>query len=511
MLSTVTATAQDTSATPPTCLEITIAGEKLFCIRDGIGAFTASERAQAIQARLRTFAHSKSTDSSKLTTVSHDNVIDLKYEEQILASLTEADAQANGGENLRAFVDATLKKITLATTHEKESHSSQAILTGVWYTVVASIVLILILTLFSIGFPRIYTRIREAQGRFIRSVRIQSFEILTADRITETLLWMAQASRLLLTLIIFYIYIPLVLSWFPWTEDYAPRIFNYILDPLQQIVTVVIDYIPKFFFLVVIIAATRVLLRLVRFFFLELERGNIRFHGFYKEWAQPTYKLVRFFIFAFALVMAFPYLPGSSSPAFQGVSVFLGVLLSFGSSSAIGNIVAGIVLTYMRPYKIGDRVQISNTVGDITEKTLLITRIRTIKNVDVTVPNTMVLGSHIINYSATAATQGLILNTTVTLGYNIPWQRAHELLVEAARRTEKILATPKPFILQTALNDFAVAYELNAYTAHPNDMAKIYSDLHLHVQDTFNEAGVEIMSPHYLALRKGEESTAHSP
>lgn len=251
-------------------------------------------------------------------------------------------------------------------------------------------------------------------------------------------------------------------------------------------------------------------MKFVKIIFNEIETGSIAFNGFYKEWAQPTFKLLRVVAYGIALVMIFPYLPGSSSPAFQGLSVFLGVLVSFSSGSAIANTISGIVMTYMRPFKIGDRVRIADTVGDVVEKTFLVTRIKTIKNVDITVPNAMVLGSHIINYSSSAQEEGLILNTTVTIGYDVPWKQVHELLKMAAAKTQLIDLDKSPFILQTSLDDFYVSYELNAFTKHANKMALIYSELHQNIQDSFNEAKVEIMSPHYGALRDGNETTVPS-
>jgi small-conductance mechanosensitive channel len=182
------------------------------------------------------------------------------------------------------------------------------------------------------------------------------------------------------------------------------------------------------------------------------------------------------------------------------------VLFSLGSTGAVANIVAGVVLTYMRPFRIGDRVKIAETVGDVIEKTLLVTRVRTIKNVDITVPNAMVLGSHIINYSSVAKERGLILHTSVSIGYAVPWNRVHELLIAAALATDDILKEPKPFVLQTSLDDFFVNYEINAYTEKPNAMVTLYSDLHRHIQDKFNEAGVEIMSPHFSAVRDGNQA-----
>jgi small-conductance mechanosensitive channel len=237
-----------------------------------------------------------------------------------------------------------------------------------------------------------------------------------------------------------------------------------------------------------------------------LERETIRWPGFYPEWAMPTSKMAELVILAFALVIIFPYLPGSDSPAFKGVSIFLGVLFSLGSTSAVANVIAGVILTYTRAFRIGDRVQIADTVGDVIAKTLLATQVRTIKNVVITVPNSLVLGSHIINFSTSANGRGLILHATVTIGYDAPWRQIHALLIAAAEATSDILNEPRPFVLQTSLDDFYVSYQINAFTDQPGKMAAIYSGLYQNIQDKFNEAGVEIMSPHYAAVRDGNST-----
>ena len=221
------------------------------------------------------------------------------------------------------------------------------------------------------------------------------------------------------------------------------------------------------------------------------------------EWAEPTYKIVRFLLLAATTIIIFPYLPGSSSPAFKGISIFLGVLFSLGSTSAVANIVAGIILTYMRAFRLGDRVQIADTVGDVIEISLLVTRIRTIKNVEITIANSMVLSSHFVNFSGSLHEDGLILHTTVTIGYDTPWRQVHELLISAAQATDGIVDHPKPFVLQTALDDFYAHYQINAYTRRASEMSSIYSRMHQNIQDKFYEAGVEIMSPHYSTLRDG--------
>ncbi len=206
-------------------------------------------------------------------------------------------------------------------------------------------------------------------------------------------------------------------------------------------------------------------------------------------------------------VLIFPYLPGSDSPIFKGVSVFLGVLFTFGSAGSLANVVAGLVLTYMRLFKIGERVKIGDVVGDVIEKNLLVTRVRTVKNEIISIPNLTVMNSHTINYSSDAHDRGLILHTTVTIGYDVPWRTMHQALLHAADRTEFLLKDPKPFVLQTSLDDFYVSYQINGYTKEANKQSRIYSELHGHIQDCCNEAGIEILSPHYRAARDGNATT----
>ncbi len=356
-------------------------------------------------------------------------------------------------------------------------------------------------------FQSLTGKIEGWKGTLIQPVKLRTVEILSVQRIAGLLEGAFKLLRWIVTAALAYFYISILFSFFQFTHNWARTLIRYIVGPLSDVFVAFVKYLPNLFFIIVIVYVTRYAIKFVRLIFAELEKGTFRLPGFYGDWAAPTYKIARFLIIAFAAIVIFPYLPGSSSPVFQGISVFLGVLFSLGSTSAIGNIVAGTVITYMRPFKIGDRVKIADTVGDVVEKTLLVTRIRTIKNVDITVPNAMVLGSHIINFSSSASERGLILHTSVTIGYDVPWVRIHELLIAAAGATDNVLKDPKPFVYQTSLDDSYVSYELNAYTDQPNRMANTYSGLHQNIQDKFNEAGVEIMSPSFSAIRDGNKST----
>ncbi|MCB1145512.1 MAG: mechanosensitive ion channel, partial [Leptospiraceae bacterium] len=279
------------------------------------------------------------------------------------------------------------------------------------------------------------------------------------------------------------------------------------LQPVKSVATSLLSYIPDLFFILVIVLFVKYLLKLSHIIFKEIESSTIKFSGFKPDWAMPTYKIVRFLILIFGLIVIFPYLPGSDSEAFKGVSIFLGVLFSLGSTSIVANAVAGLVLTYMDPFRLGDRVQIGESTGDVIEKTILVTRIKTIKNLIITIPNSVVMGAHIINFSSVESKDKLIIHTTVTLGYDVPWRKIHEVLIAAALDTEGVSKSPAPFVHQRSLDDFSVAYELNAYTRDPHAMAGTLSKLHASVQDHCNSAGIEILSPHYRAVRDGNEST----
>jgi small-conductance mechanosensitive channel len=267
-----------------------------------------------------------------------------------------------------------------------------------------------------------------------------------------------------------------------------------------------VAYLPDLFTALVIIGISYLFVRLFRLVFDGMARQRIKVPGFYPEWARTSYHLIRLLIIALTVVVVFPYLPGSDSPAFQGVSIFFGVLLSLGSTTAVANVVAGIVITYTRAFRKGDFVEIAGTEGKIIERTAFVTRIRTPKNVDVSLPNASVMSGKVINYSSQARRSGIRLHTGVTIGYDVPWPKVQELMLSAARATEHIEQDPPPFVLQTSLDDNYVAYELNATTKRVSLRPQIYSELHANILDAFHTAGVEITSPQYRAIRDGNEA-----
>jgi len=495
------APAPSKSAPAPVVLE----GKTLFDIRVAVFSTTPQERAKGINERLAKLVKNRAIRTDSIQVVDDQGVSLIVAEGTQLLGVFDVDAAAEGTTR-EALAARHVESIRAAIEVHNAAFSFRSLLIGALYAVLATAVLLGILFLYRYLFPRIYAKIRAWSGTRIRSIQFQSLELLKAERIVWFFIGLTRWFRILTTALFVYSYLLFVLSLFPWTRGIAAAIIGYILDPLRRFAVAVVDFLPDLFFLIVIAFITRYVMKLARFFFNEVERGRVVLPGFYVDWATPTYKIVRFFILAFALTVAFPFIPGSKSEAFKGVSIFIGILFSLGSTSTISNVMAGLSITYMRAFKVGDRVRIGDTVGDVIDQSLLVTHVRTNKNEDITVPNAMVLNAHIVNYSAQAKEGGLILHTSVTIGYDAPWRTIHELLIEAARKTPCILVTPAPFVLQTALNDFYVTYELNAYTDDPQQMANTYSALHRHIQDTFNEAGVEIMSPHYSQLRDGNRT-----
>jgi small-conductance mechanosensitive channel len=483
-------------------------GQELFKIQVPVAGYPPETRAMATTNRLRRIARNPNIDPKELSVV-HDDLSEtsnITYGGEVLVYVTEADARA-AQTSRRALAYQAQQRIQDAIAAYREARQPERILRGVLTSLLLTLGLCiffwLILKISELG--RHY--LERWKGYYIPPVRILNTELLSAERVTDVIWEVFKLIRLGLLLLVLFVYISQVLRSLPWTRPAGERLFDYLSGAATTLWQHFVDYLPNLFFIGLIALSTHYLLRIIRFFFTELERNRLRFPGFFPQWAKPTYNIVRVLVLLFAVTIAFPYLPGSDSPAFQGISLFVGALFTLGSSGAIANLISGVVLIYSRAYEKGDRVKISDAVGDVIDKSLMVTRLRTPKNVIITIPNYMVLSSHIVNYSATIEENQnpLIIHTTITLGYDVPWRKVHEVLIQAANKTDKILKVPPPFVLQTSLDDFYVSYELNAYTNHPEAMPQIFSELHQNMQDGCNDNQIEILSPHYAAMRDGNQ------
>ena len=496
------------SAPPPS--PVTLGDRTLFTINTPIGSTTAAARAAGVSARLEQVMRDDSRKPEDIHTVENPGVTQIVSDGLLIVNVTDADAAAHSTSRF-LLAETQLRIIREAIPKVREEYTTRSITLDTLYALLVTIALVSLLLIFRrIIFPALYSLIERWRGTRIHGIKVQKLELLSEDRLVGLLHSLLLLIRFIITVTLLYFYFPLVFSFYPWTRAYGRILFGYILSPIRNGWAAFIHYLPRLLVVLVIAFFAWLALRFARFLFRELSRGTLSLTGFYPEWAMPTLKIVQVLIIVFAVVVAFPYLPGSESPAFKGVSIFLGILLSLGSSSAVSNMVAGIVLTYTRAFNIGDLVQISDTTGQVTEKTLLATQIRTIKNVFVAVPNSLVLSSHVVNFSRSPKNQPLILHVTIGIGYETPWRQVHTILIAAASSTTGILSDPAPFVLQTSLEDFCASYQINAYTREPFRMSAIYSELNQNIQDEFNKAGIEIMTPHYSALRDGNTAAIPS-
>jgi len=485
-------------------------GKTLFFIRRGVSSFSAEERANAITRRIERIAQNDSIPIENLTIeqIPDDNSLYLSVDQEVILTVTERDAKAYRS-TPEVLAQQALQKIQVAIAQYRQDRKPEQLLKNIIYTVIATFAFLIISFAVIKISGKLFPFIRRLIESLTPGIQIGNIEIVSSSKISFFWLRVFRIIRLFVLFLLLFHYATFVLSLFPWTRVFSESILGYFSQSLELVLSSIGQYLPNAFIIAIIIFITYYLIRLIKPFFTAIERGNLVIPGFYTDWAKPTYNLLLVIIIALAAIVAFPYLPGFDSPAFRGVSVFLGLLLSLGSTSAIANVIGGIILIYTRAFRIGDHIQVGDVIGDLIEKNFLVIRICTPTNKIITIPNSSLLSSNVINFSISSRelNRNLIIQTTITLGYDLPWRKAHKTLIEAALETEHILKEPAPFVLQTSLDNFYISYQLNAYTNQPNLMVIIYSELHQNIQDKCNEAGIEILSPSYTSLRDGNTTT----
>lgn len=480
--------------------------DTLFIFYSKRGGYSSQQRAEMAAAAILSLSKKFNLQPDSIYIDNSDDVSDIMYRNEVIASFTDQDALWAGlpqdslaVRNMEIIV-AKLKEL-------KEEHSF-------WLMVKRIALLILVIAgqylLYRLTrwlLRRLYRRIDRLKDTRLHPLMIQNYELLDTDKQVRLIRFVALIGFYVVIAIQLLFTVPLIFYIFPPTKALAYKLLGYIWTPVKGILVGVVDYIPNLITIIIICFAIHYLIKLFKYLSNEIASERLKLPGFYPDWAHPTYNIIRFLLYAFMIAMIYPYLPGSDKGVFQGISVFVGLIISLGSSTVIGNVIAGWVITYMRPFKKGDRIKLNDTVGDIIEKTPLVTRIRTPKNEIVTMPNSFIMSSQSVNYSRSASEFGLILHAEVTIGYDVPWRLVHRMLIEAALRTDGVLHEPRPFVLETGLNDWYPVYQINAYTREAQRMSAVYSDLFQNIQDRFNEEGVEIMSPTYIAARDGNPST----
>lgn len=498
--------AQEPDSEPPSGVPVVFENRELFRVYSTLATYQPQERAMVIAERIYLLARGRSFDAETMRLLERAQRTDIMAGEISIASVTDADARAEGRPR-QQMAQQRLQIIREAILEYRDRHSTSSIALGIVYSLLSTLTLIvalLSLIRFRLWFSRYsadYLQSRLPTGK------VRGFRHLTLAASVHLLRYLIPLFTSTIATVLIPLYLVLLFSFFPWTQAYSQRLQDYLRQQIYTAWEAFLLKLPDLVFILVIFFITWVLLRIIRPLFTGIERGTIEIGVLDPVLAMPTYRIVRLLAIGMALVAAYPYIPGSNSAAFQGLSVFVGALLTIGSTSLTANLISGIVLTYMRAFQPGDYVRIGEVQGTVLEKTGLVIRIRTPKNVIVTIPNSQVQTHTILNFSQMARRGELILHTTVTIGYDVPWRQVHALLIEAAKQTEGILSIPSPFVQQTALNDYHISYELNAYTTLPQNMAALYSDMHQNIQEQFAAAGVEILSPLYASLRDGNPST----
>jgi small-conductance mechanosensitive channel len=495
------ALAQEPSTADPTGVtqaQVIVDGKKLFRVR-GTSSYPASRRAREVRQRIIDLASDETFDTERLTVSNEDpnRSVILAGDQEILNVFDEDAALESVQRELLAVVHRDV--IAEAIRQYRSDRSIERLVNHSLLALTATLLFVFLLWANTRLFRWLVDWTERDVRRGVQELATKAYHLFHPHQLWAVVAGLLRFLRLVAYFVLTYFYLNAVLGLYPWTRPVARMLFRFVVNPLESIWLGFLSSLPNLIFLVILWILTSYLLKFLRAFFRAIERGRIRSESFEADWAMPTYKIVRILVVAFAVVVAYPYIPGSDSLAFKGVTVFVGILLSLGSSSFIANLLAGLSMTYRGAFRVGDRIRVGETEGTVEELKVMITRVRTPKNEIVIIPNSSIMNTDVVNYSQLAKSEGLLLHTKVGIGYDTPWRRVEAMLIEAAGRTNGVDTERKPFVLQTSLGDFSVQYQINAYCKEVRNLPHIYSELHANIQDVFNENGVQIMSPAYVA------------
>jgi len=474
---------------------VKVDGKVLFNVR-GMSSFTAEQRAAAVSKRIKSAAADQSVSVDSVKIIAEGDHLAVYAGANFLINVYEQDAEVEqiSRETLALIIKQKTSEAMKLYRHDRNrpvliKKSINALVAFL----IQALILMLILWLFRLINNVFQKRITSR----IETLETQSFSLIRANQIWKIYNSVIRLLKIVIIVVFVAFSVNYILGLFPWTRNVSTYVLKLLGDPFVSMGKGILHFLPDLAFLVVLYFIVRYLLKLSRLLFKGIQEGGIVFKKFDPDWAMPTYRIFRVFVIIFAVIIAFPYIPGSDSTAFKGISVFIGVLLSLGSSSFISNLIAGYFMTYRGAFKMGDRIQVGDQVGFVEAQEVLVTRLRTIKNEEVIIPNSTMLNSNILNFSKKAREQGLIIHTVVGIGYETPWRMVEAMLKEAADRTEELLKEPPPYVLQLSLGDFAINYEINAYCNDVSHLRRTYTLLHQNILDVFNENNVQIMTPAY--------------
>lgn len=474
--------------------------QELFRLQARVGSVTPTERAALVSDRISRLANNPFSGELLVTVVDTEDATDIIVGDQVLVTISDDDAAAEGRDRAEMAQEwAAIVQTAIA--EGQQGVSIQALTAGLGITLAVLLALLVLLWLINRFTNWLVDKLDPTTESGRLPPMLANSEIYQSGLFSHTVRLLLRLFKVALALFLIIVAIPVILRAFPQTNELGNRLRTSLLAPLAKLWDGVVAFAPDLIFLLVLATLTWLITRLIQLLFREVERGVIRLPSFEPEWAGFTGRMITILVVIIAVIIGFTSLPVSQLPVFQGISAFVALLLTLASSSAIANIIAGIILTYTGAFRLGEIVRIQDTNGEVVGKYLLTTRLRTAKNEVVSFPNSLVLGNSVTNYSRLARESGLTLHTPVTIGYDVPWQRAHELLLAAADDTEGILKQPAPYVLQKTFDDCGMTYELNAITRQPHLLPQLYSTLNRHILDRFNAAGIEMMASTHVTVR----------
>ena len=474
---------------------VIVDGEELFLVR-GSSALPANERAENVSTRIISVAESSESSAVAIEIRDSDLGKTILANGKMITVTTEADSdmeQMDMDVLSALHGEAIEQAILLYRANRSDDARVGSVLEALVWTAVFALVAGLVV--------KLRNWLPDRVGKMVESrvvgVQEATNDMVRGSAVAGLVQYALRMVMLLILIILLYYYLSLVLLSFAETGPFAELLITYVTDPILGVLLGFVSYLPNFVAIAVIAALTRFLIKGARLFFENVEVGAITLKNFEATWIWPTFNIIRVILVLVAIVISFPYIPGSDSAAFQGLTILVGVMVSLGSNSVIANLLAGVFVIYRRSTNIGDRIKIGEHVGDVVQIKLMETHIKSIKNELISIPNAQLLNSEVINYSSKIDGRGLLLHTTVGIGYEEPQEKIEAMLIQAAHRTTGLKKSPEPFVLWTALADYAINYQINAYTTRGSSLPKMLSDLHRNIVTVFNENNVQIMTPSY--------------
>ena len=477
---------------------VVVANRTVIVLRGPIAGYSAQERVTGVTQRIETILQSDESPTVSTEDVEDGTQVQLSGKLAFLVTRIDIDPQI--GETTRNVAGEAARRLERAIAEYREQHTPEYLLVkAAWVALATGMYIGLLWLLFVINRWAGH-RVALVAGARAEKVHVRGVSLLdpqqarwVARRLFTVLAW---AIALFAT----YSWATFALKQFPYTRPWGEHMEGNLFELAGDIALAMIRSIPGLVVAIVILLIARLIIRIASLFFDRVEHGIVAMGGLDEDTAVPTRRIFQVLVWAIAIALAFPYLPGAGTDAFKGVSVLFGLMVSIGASSVVGQAASGFILMYTRAFRAGEYVRIGDVEGTVVALGTFATRMRTGLGEEVLLPNNVALQNTTRNYSRAVTGTGFVVNTGITIGYSTPWRQVHAMLEEAARRTPDIATDPPPLVRQTALSDFYVEYRLIAYAPieRPVQRIDMLSQLHANIQDVFNEHGVQIMSPHYM-------------